>query len=430
MKRYITILITLALLLTLAACAATPVEVEMTAPVMEGAPVETEAPTPVEAALPAQTYTPPTQPQPFPGKIAIISDFVTYSEEEYRSARYIVEKYGEDKIVHKVWPAKFPEEGEMMIRIVQQIAIDPEIKVLIINQTVQNSLAAVDKLLETRDDIFLVAIQPEENPADILQKFNLVLSTDDISMGDSIPVQAQKLGAKTFVHLSFPRHMSYVLISTRHKLLEENCEKLGIEFVSHTVPDPTGDIGVAGARQVIMEEIPKLVAQYGQDTAFFCTNCGLQAPLIKAVADAGAIYVQPYYPSPFQGFPLEIDLFDGTIWHMDTLIVQEIIDYMVYLITEKLAEKNMLGRVSAWPISMAVLNTVAAAEYAVKLLNGEVPKEGLDMAVLKQCMFDYVDMGVEYHIRTLGSHEADVNVAVGKFLNWLLVSEDFITFGE
>ena len=363
---------------------------------------------------------------PATAKIAIITNDVTQNEEEYRSAAQMVAKYGEDKIIHKIWPVKFPEEGEQMIRIVQRIAADPDVKALIINQCVQNSMAAVDKLLETRDDIFLVAIQPTENPPDIARRFNLILSTDEVMMGYSMPEQAKKMGAKTFVHLSFPRHMCYAMISARYGILREECEKLGLAFVTYTVPDPTGDIGMAGAQQVMLEEIPKLVKEYGKDTAFFCTNCGLQIPLIKAVVDNGGIFPQPCCPSPFHGFPLALGLISDGQSVFEFADQETAKNVFSAKITEKLREKNMIGRVSTWPVPASMMMTNAAAEYAFKWINGEVPKNDIDMATLKKCMANYA--GVECYVRTLGTIEADKDVADQALPNWVLVREDYITF--
>ena len=410
MKRCIAILLLLTLLLTLISCAAKPVITEVPAPEEQ----------PEETPLPA--------PEPFPGKIAIITNDVTCAGEEYIPATHMVGKYGADKIIHDIWPVKFPEEGEQMIRIVQQIAADPEVHALVINQCVQNSMAAVDKLLETRDDVFLAAVQPTENPPDIAARFNLILNADEVMMGDAMPIQAQKLGAKTFVHLSFPRHMSYALISARYGMLKANCEKMGIEFITYTVPDPTGDIGMAGAQQVMLEEIPKLVDQYGKDTAFFCTNCGLQIPLIKATVDAGGIYLQPCCPSPFHGFPLALGLISEGDSVFDAAGTQDAIKYIVEKTTEKLAEKGMLKRASTWPVPVAMMNTVAAAEYAIKWINGEVPKTGIDKGVLEQCMADYA--GVKCDTRTLGTHEADSDVADGAYPNWVFVMMGYLTYGE
>ncbi|MCL1975601.1 MAG: DUF3798 domain-containing protein [Firmicutes bacterium] len=430
MKKLVVVLLGLCLVFALAACTQ-PTTAPDTNPV---------APTPTTPTTPTAPVTPdtPAVTEAFPGKIAIITNDVTQNEEEYRSAQQMVAKYGEEKVVHKIWPVKFPEEGEQMIRIVQQIAADPEVKALIINQCVQNSMAAVDKLLETRSDMFLVAIQPTENPPDIAKRFNLILNADEIMMGDAMPIQAQKMGAKTFVHLSFPRHMSYALISARYGMLKENCEKLGMDFVTYTVPDPTGDIGMAGAQQVMLEEIPKLVAQYGEDTAFFCTNCGLQVPLIKATVDAHGIYVQPCCPSPFHGFPLALGLVSGTFGKVaegeevdeqsvfDAVGTENTIQKIVAQTIEKLSEKNMLGRVSTWPVPVAMMNTVASAEYAIKWINGEVPKDGIDKDALEQCMFDYT--GVKCNIRTLGTHPIDADVADGAYPNWFFVMMDYLTY--
>jgi len=413
MKRCLAILLSLALLLPLAACAATLAEVEAPA-------LPKPMPTPVELT--------PTYTEPFPGKIAIITNSDMYGAEEYLSAKEVIAKYGEDKVIHKAWPVRYFEEGDRMIMMLRQIAADPEVKALIINQMIPDSLIAVDELLKIRNDMFLVAIQPIEDLSDIAARFNLILNVDGVMMGDAMPIQARKLGAKTFVHLSFPRHMSYSIISARFEMLKENCEEIGIEFVSHTVPDYTGDIGIHGAQQFMLEEIPKLVAKYGQNTAFFCTNCILQAPLIKAVVDAGAIYLQPCCPSPFHGFPSALGLVDegdNVFVGADSL---DAISYIVSKTTEKLAEKNMLGRLSTWPIPISILNVAASAEYAIKWINGEASKEGIDYALLEQCMADYA--GVKCSVRTLGTHEADVDVADGEYPNWVFVMEDYYTYGK
>ncbi len=88
-------------------------------------------------------------------------------------------------------------------------------------------------------------------------------------MGSAVIEQAKKQGAETFVHYSFPRHMSYALLAARRELFKENCEKQGLEFVDATAPDPTGDAGISGSQQFILEDVPKKVAEYGENTAFF-----------------------------------------------------------------------------------------------------------------------------------------------------------------
>jgi len=416
MKYYIIILLTLALLLTLVACTSNSDITELPMPIEP--PEETPVEQPMEISPPVPE---PPENEPFPGKIAIITNDVTQNEEEYRSATQVVAKYGEDKIVHKIWPVKFPDEGEQMIRIVRQLAEDPEIKALIINQAVQNTMPALDKLLEIRDDVFIVLVHPTENPPDVAARANLVLMIDELLMGPAMVRQAHKMGATTFVHLSFPRHMGYLLIYGRYMMIKEECAKLDIEFVEYTVPDPTGDIGMAGSRQ-FFEEIPKLVAQYGPDTAFFSTNCGLQIPLIKAVVDSGAIYPSPCCPSPFHGFPLALGLISEGESVFEATGTQDAVRRIVDQTIVKLAEKDMLGRVSTWPVPSSMMFTNAAAEYAIKWINGKVPKEGIDKVVLEQCMSDYAGTDC-FATRTYDYDD-------GKFDNWLFVMQDYFTYDE
>ncbi|MDD2494414.1 MAG: DUF3798 domain-containing protein [Tissierellia bacterium] len=355
----------------------------------------------------------PVEPSPEgKGKVAIITNTLSQNEEEYRSAQSMVEKYG-DRIVHELWPDNFMTEQEQMVTIVSKLAADPEIKALIINQAVPGTNAAVDKLLETRDDMFIVYSTPQENPPDVATRADLILMPDELKMGDNIPVQAQKLGAKTLVHYSFPRHMSQVLLSARRELMRAKCEEIGIEFVDATAPDPTGDQGVTGAQQFILEDVPKKVQEYGKDTAFFSTNCAMQIPLIKAAVDEGAIYPQPCCPSPYHGYPTALGIESGD-YSEDSL--QNVIDET----TRILEEKGVLGRFSTWPVPVAMMSTVASTEYAIKWMDGEVGDE-LDLKVLEQCMADYAGVAVE----------TSAYVEEGtEYPNYRLIIMDFLTYGE
>ena len=121
------------------------------------------------------------------GKVAIVTNTVSQNEEEYRSAQEMVKKYG-DRIVHVTWPDNFMAEQEQMVSIVAKLAYDPEIKALIINQAVPGTNAAVDKLLETRKDIFIVYATPQENPPDVAARAQLIIQPDELGMGDAIPI--------------------------------------------------------------------------------------------------------------------------------------------------------------------------------------------------------------------------------------------------
>ena len=120
----------------------------------------------------------------------------------------------------------------------------------------------------------------------------MAVNADFVSRGYLIVDTAKKLGCKTFVHISFPRHMSYETLGRRRAIMEAACKDLGIQFVFETAPDPTSDVGVAGAQQFILEKTPAWVAKYGKDTAFFCTNDAHTEPLLKQLAKHGGYFIE------------------------------------------------------------------------------------------------------------------------------------------
>ena len=357
-----------------------------------------------------------TSSGPFPGKIAVVTNTVSQNEEEFRSAEQLIAKYGASKIVHVTWPDNFMAEQEQMVTTVARLAADRDIKALIVNQAVPGTNAAIDKLKETRNDMFIIYCQSQENPPDVSRRANLIFMHDELGMGPAIVAQAKKQGAKVFVHYSFPRHMSQVLLGGRRDLIRAECAKNGIQFVDATAPDPTSDAGVTGAQQFILEDVPKMVARYGQDTAFFSTNCSMQIPLIKASVDAHAIYPHPCCPSPFHGFPAALGI---TARGLD-------INYMVDETRKIAASKNMLGRLSTWPVPVAMMYTNAGAEYAIKWLNGQVAKTGIDDKVLAECMANYIK---ELTGNNLGVSMSDYKEPSGNSLqNFKMILLDYLTY--
>jgi hypothetical protein len=306
-------------------------------------------------------------------KIGIITGTVSQGEEEYQAAQNMVKKYG-DKIVTATYPDNFSTETETTIANVVALASDPDVKVIVFVQAVPGAAAAIDKVRETREDILFICGVVAEDPAVMASKADICLLVDEISMGRSIPTLAAQMGAKTFIHYSFARHLSYATIAARREIMIETCQNLGIEFVDVTAPDPTGDAGVPGAQQFILEDVPRQVAKYGKDTAFFSTNCAMQEPLIRSVAEQGAIYPQQCCPSPYHGYPAALNI-DVTGHEGD-------VGYMLDSISAKLAEYGQQGRMSTWtvPVNMAMIEV--GVLYAIEFCEGRT--EGrLDETLLR-----------------------------------------------
>lgn len=379
----------------------------------EAAPAETQAAAETKAEAAGDTAAEEAAPN---GKVAIVTNTVSQNEEEYRSAESMTQKYG-DKIVHVTWPDNFMTEQEQMITTVSKLAADPEIKAVIINQAVPGTNAAIDKLLESRDDMLIIYGTPQENPEDVAARADIILQPNELDMGPAMVEQAQKMGAKTFVHYSFPRHMAQVLLSSRRELIKEKCAELGIEFVDATAPDPTGDSGVSGAQQFILEDVPKMVAQYGKDTAFFSTNCAMQVPLIKACVSEGAIYPQPCCPSPYHGYPAAL----GLVSEEDSAVEKMNIEDIVAQTTKALDEAGVLGRFSTWPVPVSMMMTVAGTEYAFDWMAGNTNGK-LDLDALKAKMDEYAGLDCQ-----MSPYTDDAGTS---YDNYQLIMMDYLTYGE
>ncbi|WP_312370061.1 DUF3798 domain-containing protein [Lachnoclostridium sp.] len=295
-------------------------------------------------------------------KIGIVTGTVSQGEEEYQAAQQILAEYGSDKIVTATYPDNFSTETEATIAQVVGLASDKDVKAIVFVQAVPGTAAAIDKVRETRPDMLFICGVVAEDPATVASKADICLLVDEISMGRSVIEQAVKQGAKTFVHISFARHLSYATIAARRELFVKNCEELGIEYVEATAPDPTGDAGVSGAQQWIIENIPEYVKQYGKDTAFFSTNCSMQEPLIRTIAQENAIFPQQCCPSPYHGYPAAMGI--------DVAGHEGDVDYMLNSITSKVAEYGNTGRMSTWNVAVNMLMVKSGVKYAIEYCEG------------------------------------------------------------
>jgi len=295
-------------------------------------------------------------------KIGIMTGTVSQGEEEYRAGEELVAKFGKDRVIHVTYPDKFMDEQETTISQVMSMASDPDVKAIVICQGVPGTAAAIKKVREVRDDILFIVGTVHEEPFMMAKTSDILFEIDQPSRGTSIIEKAKEMGAKTFIHYSFPRHMSYPLLAKRREIMEETCKKIGLEFVFVNAPDPTGEGGVAGAQQFILEDAPRQISKYGPDTAFFSTNCSMQEPLIKSVVKGKAIYPEQCCPSPFHALPNALGL---------KVENKGDVPYILKAIETKVAELGMNGRIATWtaPVTMNFIR--AGGEYAMDYADGK-----------------------------------------------------------
>lgn len=324
------------------------------------------------------------------GRVAIVTNTVSSTEEEYRSAEEMVKKYGQDKVLHVTWPENAAREQEQMITVLTKLGADKTVKVIVINQASPGTNAAIAKLREIRKDILVISCNFSENPPDVAKYADVALLGDNFKVGSVYPEQAKKMGAKTIVYYSFPRHLALSIFSVNRDLMKAKAEELGMKFVQVTAPDPTGDAGVPGTQQFILEDVPKKVAEYGPDTAFYATNCTMQIPLIEQVVDYKAIYVLPCCPSPFHGFPIALGIDLPPEKKGD-------VKYVIDETRAKLKAAGVLGRFSNFPVPSSYMLTVTGTEYGLKYISGET-KGKFDRPAIEAIMQNFSGTKMQFRL--------------------------------
>ena len=305
-----------------------------------------------------------------PYKIGIVTGSVSQSEDDRRGAEAFQKEYGEDMVQLAIYPDNFTEETETTIQSIVNLSADPLMKAIIVNQAVPGTTEAFRKIKETRPDIICIAGESHEDLPEIGSAADLVTNNDFVSRGYLIIRTAHELGCDTFVHISFPRHMSYETMSRRVAIMQAACEEFGMKFVLETAPDPTSDVGVSGAQAYILEQVPAWVEKYGQKAAYFCTNDAHTEPLLKRLLECGGYFIEADLPSPLMGYPgaLGLDL------------TEEAGDFEKILtkVESAIVEKGGADHFGTWAYSYGYTLSAGLALHAKNVLDGKSELKDMD----------------------------------------------------
>lgn len=353
-----------------------------------------------------------------PFHIGIATLTVSQAEDTYRGAEHMIKLYGDvangGMVRHVTMPDNFMAEMETTITQIVGLADDPKVKVVVVDDAIPGTAEAFRRIKEKRKDVLCFAGQPQEDPGVISSVADIAINVDDITRGYLIVHTAKQLGAKTFVHVSFPRHMGYELLARRRAVMEQACKDMGMKFAFETAPDPTSDVGLPGAQQFILEKVPSWIQKYGKETAFHCTNDGQTEPLLKQLAKYGGICVEPDLPSPLMGYPgaFGIDLKNEA---GDWPAILEKVEAAV-------VKEGGSGRMGTWAYSYGWSTTCALAEYGKNIVEGNAK-----LGNLKDLWTAYEKFtpGAKWN----GGTYTDLSTSA-KTRNFIMVYQDTYIFGK
>ena len=308
-----------------------------------------------QAKAPANETTASAEPKGF--KIGLMTGTVSQGEDEFRAGQQLAAKYGA-RLKHVTYPDNFMNDQETVIGQMVGLAADPDVKVIIAAQAVPGSVTAARKIREQRPDILIGFFQPHEDPGIVNETADIAIQPDELSRGRSIIAEAAQMGAKNFVHYSFPRHMSQELLARRRDIMKQACAEKGMKFYFVTAPDPMAEGGLPATQQFVLEDQPREIKKYGPATAFFSTNCGMQEPLLRSVLNNGGYVAEQCCPSPTHGYPGAFGISIPPDKRGD----------MAYINAENkriVAEHHMTGHFGTWPVPEAMVSIRAITNLLV-----------------------------------------------------------------
>ena len=357
-----------------------------------------------------------------PYHIGVVTETVSQAEDDLRGAEALVAEYGASAnggyITHLTYPDNFMDEQETVISIIRGLADDPLMKAVIVNNAVPGTAEAFRQIKEVRPDIYCIAGESQESPYLIASSADLICANDFVARGYLMIMAAHKLGCDTFAHISFPRHLSQESMSRRRAIMIETCNELGMKFVDISAPDPTSDVGVAGAQQYILENTPEWIKTYGANTAFFCTNDAHTEPLLRQLINYGGYFIEADLPSPLMGYPgaLGIDL------------SAEAGDFPAILakVENAIIEQGGANRFGTWAYSFGYTTTAGLGQLAMNKIEADLKGEKFDLTSIRNIQRAYAKYtpGAAWN----GSYYVEANSGVN-YRNYVLTYQDTYIMG-
>lgn len=353
-----------------------------------------------------------------PFHIGIMTGTVSQAEDSLRGAEKLIEKYGDvsDGGMFSLitYPDNFMSEMETTISQIVAFADDPLMKAIVLGEAIPGSVEALRRVREVRPDILLFTGNAHEDPVMVSDVADLSLYVDMLSRGYLAALEAKILGADTYLFVTFPRHMSYEMINRCRDIAKAACEDLGLKFFTIGAPDPTSDVGIAGAQQFILEKVPAWIEKYGKNTAFFTSNTSLNEPLIRQIVEFGGIYIEPGVASPILGFPgalgIKFEEAERGDWPK---ILKKVEDAVI--------KAGAAGRLATWAYSYSYILSAGLGEHAKRVI--EHKSELLDNNDIMDALAKF-SPGADWNY----SCYVDANDVERK--NFLLIYQDSYVLGK
>ncbi len=288
---------------------------------------------------------------------------VVDSGSQNHGAWAMIRTFGEIKnggmIDLRTYPRDFIARQKNAVAQIISLAEDPLMKAIIVNQAIPGTLEAFRAVRNKRPEMLLIAIKPHEEQLALSQYASLVLNDDFIASGYRTLWTAKALGARNFVHLSFPRHLRIEAVLRHRKIMDEASKELGLRFIDETVLDPQDRCGISCAQQYVHDKLPLWLEKYGPETTFFVTNNELVEPLIRQIIKFGGYFIGS---SPLQGYPAALGIKLRKGYQDFDLVMRDV--------EEAIIARGAAGRLGSKPYSFPYASLAGSVQHAINCIEG------------------------------------------------------------
>jgi hypothetical protein len=332
------------------------------------------------------------EPEDDPGHfhIALVTGDAFMGADVAAGAKEVAERYGRAEsgglIRHLALGRELIESPAALSEAVASFADEPMTKVLVIGEGLGGTTEAVSRIRQRRPDMLILVGESHEDIAELAGLADLVVMADFIARGYLIPWSARKLGVQTMVHVSFPRHLAVEALARQLKVMEAASGDLGLALVEVEGPDPLAGASAEEIAGFYDRNVPTWLDLYGPQTAFFSTNNGHAAAIIRSVVKYGGYFVEAQDSSPLIGYPEAFDLdLDNLAGDWPRLIGE---------VEGKVIAASAEGRLGTWTSSLSYSHVTGLVEFGRLVASGEA-KIG-DLKALLRC-YDKFTSGVVWN---------------------------------
>jgi hypothetical protein len=221
-------------------------------------------------------------------RIAVITPTEATAPREFRGAEdYLAAGrsrtgVGEGRHLVVADRAKGGAEAALLASIAEAAA-DPLVKAIVVAPALTGTAEGFRLAKQARPELFCVAAGSREDELELEASADLVVDLDRLYRAYLTPWAAKKMGARAFLALYSPSEAADPAMLRERTIMSAACAELGLRYQAVVTPAGADPAGYARAMT------DSWLRDLGRDTALYCSDPALVAPLIKGAVASGGL---------------------------------------------------------------------------------------------------------------------------------------------